>query len=165
MLCSFLLWISYVYTYIPSLLGLSSIPPSPLSVSMVSSLLFMNVFVSSCFFWRGRDRERERVYVCNRDIWATIFITGHKEAVIIPCKQLANKTRNHCIKDSAFEGVTSCQLMLSEKTLKELIITELLIRAFSYEFLSCLLPLYCGEGNGTPFQYSCLENPMDGGAW
>ena len=23
----------------------------------------------------------------------------------------------------------------------------------------------CGEGNGTPLQYSCLENPMDGGAW
>ena len=22
-----------------------------------------------------------------------------------------------------------------------------------------------GEGNGTPFQYSCLENPMDRGAW
>ena len=22
-----------------------------------------------------------------------------------------------------------------------------------------------GEGDGTPFQYSCLENPMDGGAW
>ena len=22
-----------------------------------------------------------------------------------------------------------------------------------------------GEGNGTPFQYSCLENPMGGGAW
>ena len=22
-----------------------------------------------------------------------------------------------------------------------------------------------GEGNGTPFQYSCLENPMDQGAW
>ena len=22
-----------------------------------------------------------------------------------------------------------------------------------------------GVGNGTPFQYSCLENPMDGGAW
>ena len=29
--------------------------------------------------------------------------------------------------------------------------------------------LHCGirlsEGNGTPLQYSCLENPMDGGAW
>ena len=22
-----------------------------------------------------------------------------------------------------------------------------------------------GEGNGTTLQYSCLENPMDGGAW
>ena len=22
-----------------------------------------------------------------------------------------------------------------------------------------------GEGGGNPLQYSCLENPMDGGAW
>ena len=22
-----------------------------------------------------------------------------------------------------------------------------------------------GEGNGNPLQYSCLDNPMDGGAW
>ena len=22
-----------------------------------------------------------------------------------------------------------------------------------------------GESNGTPLQYSCLENPRDGGAW
>ena len=22
-----------------------------------------------------------------------------------------------------------------------------------------------GEGNGNPFQYSCLGNPMDAGAW
>ena len=22
-----------------------------------------------------------------------------------------------------------------------------------------------GEGNGTPLQYSCLENPLEGGAW
>ena len=22
-----------------------------------------------------------------------------------------------------------------------------------------------GKGHGTPLQYSCLENPMDGGAW
>ena len=25
--------------------------------------------------------------------------------------------------------------------------------------------VHCGESNGTPLQYSCLENPMDGGAW
>ena len=27
------------------------------------------------------------------------------------------------------------------------------------------IALNCGEGNGTPLQYSCLENPMDRGAW
>jgi len=31
-------------------------------------------------------------------------------------------------------------------------------REVAYGFLS-------GEGNGNPLQYSCLENPMDGGAW
>ena len=25
--------------------------------------------------------------------------------------------------------------------------------------------IYFGEGNGTPLQYPCLENPMGGGAW
>ena len=29
-----------------------------------------------------------------------------------------------------------------------------------YQSLNC-----SGEGNGSPLQYSCLENPMDGGAW
>ena len=30
---------------------------------------------------------------------------------------------------------------------------------------SHLLIPFNGEGNGTPLQYSCLENPMDEGAW
>ena len=29
----------------------------------------------------------------------------------------------------------------------------------------CLPNPLLGEGNGTPLQYSCLENPMGGGAW
>ena len=33
-----------------------------------------------------------------------------------------------------------------------------------YPYLTLCVPIY-GEGNGTPLQYSCLENPMDGGAW
>ena len=28
-----------------------------------------------------------------------------------------------------------------------------------------VLILHTEEGNDTPLQYSCLENPMDGGAW
>ena len=31
-------------------------------------------------------------------------------------------------------------------------------------FLHLLLD-FLGEGDDTPLQYSCLENPMDGGAW
>ena len=35
--------------------------------------------------------------------------------------------------------------------------------------LSCIIKLHVGrlggEGNGTPLQYSCLENPMGGEAW
>ena len=38
---------------------------------------------------------------------------------------------------------------------------------YPMHFFKRLLPSYLlfGEGNGTPLQYSCLENPMDGGAW
>ena len=39
---------------------------------------------------------------------------------------------------------------------------------FPGEHISVILSstiLSLREGNGTPLQYSCLENPMDGGAW
>ena len=35
------------------------------------------------------------------------------------------------------------------------------IKTFNYTILDLLF----GEGNGTPLQYSCLKNPVDGGAW
>ena len=41
-------------------------------------------------------------------------------------------------------------------------------RASSGHSVGCTLlspVLSSGEGNGTPLQYSCLENPMEGGAW
>ena len=36
---------------------------------------------------------------------------------------------------------------------------------FFKTFFTCNCTPFIGEGNGTPLQYSCLENPMDGGAW
>ena len=33
------------------------------------------------------------------------------------------------------------------------------------EYVFVVISGIYGEGNGTPLQYSCLENPMDGGAW
>ena len=38
-------------------------------------------------------------------------------------------------------------------------------RSFSEIYLLRLSQVLNGEGNGTPLQYSCLENPMDGRAW
>ena len=34
-----------------------------------------------------------------------------------------------------------------------------------FAFIFIFLGGRSGEANGTPFQYSCLENPMDRGAW
>ena len=36
--------------------------------------------------------------------------------------------------------------------------------SFSIMFFSGICPVV-REGSGAPLQYSCLENPMDGGAW
>ena len=49
-----------------------------------------------------------------------------------------------------------------------IVINYYLLNAYSmpYIYIYIYTPiLYSGEGNGTPLQYSCLENPMDGGAW
>ena len=42
---------------------------------------------------------------------------------------------------------------------------QLHFRVFTLNNYKQDLQWYLGEGNGTPLQYSCLENPMDGGAW
>ena len=55
-------------------------------------------------------------------------------------------TWQHCSKDS------------KEREKHSAFVTQLWLNFQS----GCTL---LGEGNGTPLQYSCLENPMDGGAW
>ena len=35
----------------------------------------------------------------------------------------------------------------------------------NYIQIQFALGLFSGESDGTSLQYSCLENPMDGGAW
>ena len=41
----------------------------------------------------------------------------------------------------------------------------LFLNVHSVSFFLYLINLSCTEGNGTPLQHSCLENPMGGGAW
>ena len=40
-------------------------------------------------------------------------------------------------------------------------VPSLCVLALPFKFILATL----GEGNGTPLQYSCLENPMDGESW
>ena len=59
---------------------------------------------------------------------------------------------------------------LEEK--KFFIMTEFFLLYFKIYLASVIISIKfdlskknSGEGNGTPLQYSCLANPMDGGAW
>ena len=43
--------------------------------------------------------------------------------------------------------------------------TVLLISAIQHHKPGVFIYIYAGEGNGSPLQYSCLENPRDSRAW
>ena len=108
------------------------------------------------------------------------------------CKSttLQNKTENHSgslslefLSYSRIPCVCRCNLALfaspcgnwgSGNQLKNIIVVSKKLFFVSGPVVFCLLPatlklqkanLQAGEGDGTPLQYSCLENPMDGGAW
>ena len=44
-------------------------------------------------------------------------------------------------------------------------VQKLLSLIRSHLLIFVFISVTLGEGSGTPLQYSCLENPMDGGAW
>ena len=49
-------------------------------------------------------------------------------------------------------------------TLRKPVLERTLVKSFQPKDLS-LARIFQGKGNGNPFQYPCLENPMEGGAW
>ena len=50
-------------------------------------------------------------------------------------------------------------------SLSKILLAFALIHSIFQGQICLLLQVFLGEGNGTPLQYSCLENPTDGGAW
>ena len=56
--------------------------------------------------------------------------------------------------------VTNCSLIC-----QWFVVLETGENLYHFLYFSYWLDLTSGEGDGTPLQYSCLENPMDIGAW
>ena len=65
---------------------------------------------------------------------------------------------------SQFKSINSSALSFPHSPTFTCIKKELVLGQVS-QFRVSLSRDLIGEGNGTPLQYSCLENPMDEGAW
>ena len=65
---------------------------------------------------------------------------------------------------SAFFMIQLSHLYMTTKKTIALTIWTYVDKVISLLF-NTLSKFVTGEGNGTPLQYFCLENPMDGGAW
>ena len=97
-------------------------------------------------------------------------VTG--DAHIEPTSPFLNDTK---IFESDIPKVSSMHELLGQKFCQSFFLCELLSQELtkspiSYQ-INCKHP-FChlivhtyGEDNGIPLQYSCLANPMDGGAW
>ena len=107
---------------------------------------------------QNKVKRMKRTEDSLRDLWdnikhTNIRITGvPKETAPLQYSCLANPMDRGAWW-AAVHGVAKSQTRLSEFTFT----TERIHFHFS---LSCI-----GEGNGNPFQCSCLENPRDRGAW
>ena len=55
--------------------------------------------------------------------------------------------------------------ILFEKWLKKIVWFCLALKRHCYNMFFKIFSTYNGEGHGNPLQYSCLENPVDRGAW
>ena len=61
-------------------------------------------------------------------------------------------------ESSGAKIITKCNLWMRD-------LVSFWVLRHSFLFINRLLVTIYGEGKGTPLQYSCLENPMDGEAW
>ena len=102
-------------------------------------------------------------------IWGLLFTSPKHSASSLKCylpqwigafrKQKPDKSRERLL-------LISCYIRNSlgkegkGKTQVEKIRAQSINQPYSF-----ILEAIIGEGNGTPLQYSCLENPMDRGAW
>ena len=93
-------------------------------------------------------------------IFVSIFIILGEES---------EKTPLQLMSKGILPMLSSRSFIVSGVTFRSLIHFELIfvysVRGYSIFVILEDASQFSGEGNGNPLQYSCLENPMDGGAW
>ena len=97
--------------------------------------------------WKKKYKGKKRVL--ERRQW-------QPTSVLLPGKSHGRRS----LVQAAVHGVAKSRTRLNDFTFTfhfHALEKEMETHSFS---LSCI-----GEGNGNPLQYSCLENPRDGGAW
>ena len=77
---------------------------------------------------------------------------------------------NTIVNKIVFLILFSDHSLLVHKNITDFMLILYLVTFLNSLFFKCfrgllVCHLHVGEGNGNPLQYSCLENPMDGGAW
>ena len=78
------------------------------------------------------------------------------------CGTLGRCSERHTVGDKSYTKAKLGSFLLRASLVAQMVkslpaVWETQVRYLGQEDL--------GEGNGNPLQYSCLENPMDGGAW
>jgi len=62
-------------------------------------------------------------------------------------------------------SVDQCQPQVLQFSVHLIDLLTILLRCNGFAGIQKAVVYRIGEGNGNPLQYSCLESPMDGGAW
>ena len=72
---------------------------------------------------------------------------------------------SHCCKRGPYSTPVQEILEVGVREIIYSILLEIAKKKKKKEEEEEIAKIAIGEGNGTPLQYSCLENPRDGGAW
>ena len=95
--------------------------------------------------------------------YSGLFPLGLTGLISLPSKGLSRVFSNTIVQKHQFFSTQLSLYMTAEKNIaltRQTFVSKVMSLLFNR-----LSRIVIGEGNGTPLQYSCLENPMDGGGW
>ena len=110
--------------------------------------LYLDISISTCLYKEGTaDRENKRR---NK---AAVYPPHAPDGALVGSVRVPRLHRGWAITQTQ---PLSFEIEIPIYTPRPVVFEESLSQFFNH---------LLREGNGTPLQYSCLENPMDGGAW